>query len=72
MVSRVVCFAVAMVLVLGLLAISGVVADSSYRKPPFNGSIFGKRSNTGNAIGNNNGTRDIYSNSLYVPHIGTF
>lgn len=34
---------VAMVAVLFILAIS---VDAAYRKPPFNGSIFGKRSNT--------------------------
>lgn len=33
----------AMVAVLFILAIS---VDAAYRKPPFNGSIFGKRSNT--------------------------
>lgn len=34
---------VAMVAVLFILTIS---VDAAYRKPPFNGSIFGKRSNT--------------------------
>lgn len=52
MVPRVFNFVV-LIVVLGLLAVN-VAADSSYRKPPFNGSIFGKRSNSGNAISNNN------------------
>lgn len=41
-------FTVVILVICVLLAISNV-AEAAYRKPPFNGSIFGKRS--GNSIG---------------------
>lgn len=36
-------FAVVLAIIMVVLALS---ADAAYRKPPFNGSIFGKRSST--------------------------
>lgn len=46
-------FLVVLVLAQLLGSDSMVSADSSYRKPPFNGSIFGKRSSSN--LNNNNG-----------------
>jgi len=37
-------FAVAVAVILVVILVFSV--DAAYRKPPFNGSIFGKRSNT--------------------------
>ncbi|EZA52345.1 hypothetical protein DMN91_006691 [Ooceraea biroi] len=36
-------FTIALAVIIAILALS---VDAAYRKPPFNGSIFGKRSNT--------------------------
>lgn len=68
----------AIILVIGLLSNEAllVVADSSYRKPPFNGSIFGKRSSNRNSNPNNvnNGNageyfgEELFDNQSWLTH----
>lgn len=54
---RSVCSVLVLVMIVGMLSSDGrhfVVAESSYRKPPFNGSIFGKRAPPMNSLVNSN------------------